>query len=267
MLLQVVGHITSKWATISVSTENFIPNRRSVCKRSSEKKHLYPPLATLFCWLSPCVLFWENLCSGSQGRGLTSRNSQCESTLSSSLTITVPQLSQRKHITSPKQLDEGLEWRKILGRSRQKALTDPRTCLMTRHCSELARVESADNLPIPWGAARQLCLLWQCLSVWPDWTARLTHREQVERDRGAEPPLDRDGQRLKGENRRRLLLWESQLERGLECCCLSQWWRWENGSGNGYGVRWGQGQRTLWRRGREGRGLQVLVGLRARIGP
>ena len=63
-------------------------------------------------------------------------------------------------------------------------------------------------------------LLWQCLSVWPDWTARLTHREQVERDRGAEPPLDRDGQRLKGENRRRLLMWESQLVRDLECCCL-----------------------------------------------
>lgn len=56
--------------------------------------------------------------------------------------------------------------------------------------------------------------------MWPDWTARLTHREQVQRDRGAEPPLDRAGQRLKGENRRRLLLWESQLERGLECCCL-----------------------------------------------
>lgn len=71
------------------------------------------------------------------------------------------------------------------------ALTDPRTRLMTRHRSELARVESADNLPIPWGAARQLCLLWQCLSVWPDWTARLTHREQAARDRGVEPPLGR----------------------------------------------------------------------------
>lgn len=97
-------------------------------------------------------------------------------------------------------------------------MTDPRTRLMTRHRSELARVESANNLPIPWGAARQLCLLWQCLSVWPDWTARLTHREQVERDQGVEPPLGRGGQRLERENRRRLLLWESQLEGGLECC-------------------------------------------------
>lgn len=70
------------------------------------------------------------------------------------------------------------------GEKQAEGLNGPRTSLMTRHCSELARVDSADNLPIPWGAARPLCLLWQCLSGWLGQTAGLTHREQAEGSQG-----------------------------------------------------------------------------------